>query len=224
MADPVVNPGTGSVASVTAPARPPVGASVPGLFRRSRRAVAAAGAVLVVTATGGLGSRADAQGASAPASAQTTVVPPTARTTRPLRSDGAITEPLLLGAGSLRFTPPATSLRPSMGRSKARSIADRVVPTAASRGSADVFFALFSASSPAKRSPDGRVVPVFDQRPVWVVRYASVTSQRQSGIIIRRTGTTLRPTTTIALTVRTDIVVVIDDATATEVLRSEYAS
>ena len=178
-----------------------------------QRAVAASVAVaaLALTPIGGLAPRADAQGV-------------TTSTTRALRSDGAITEPRLLGAGSLHFTPPPTTLRPTMGRSKARSIADRAVPAAARRGSADVFFALFSASSPAKRSPDGRVVPVFDQRPVWVVRYASVTGQRQSGIIVRRIGTTLRPTTTIALTVLTDIVVVIDDATGTEVLRSEYAT
>lgn len=221
---------------MTAPARTPVRASFQGQFRRRAHGVAAAVVVFVLTSISGLAPRADAQGATASTSSATTpptsgpttttpiTTPATTPTTRPLRSDGAITEPRLLGAGSLRFTPPPTTLRPTMGRSRARSIADRVVPAAASRGSVDVFFALFSASSPAKRSPDGRVVPVFDQRPVWVIRYASVTEQRQSGIIVRRTGTTLRPTTTIALTVLTDIVVVIDDATATEVLRSEYAS
>ena len=87
-----------------------------------------------------------------------------------------------------------------------------------------MFFALFSATSPARRSADGRLIAVFDQRPVWVVRYAGVKGERQTGVIVRRTGTTVAPTTTITLTVFSDIVVVVDDDTATEVLRSEYAS
>ena len=92
-----------------------------------------------------------------------------------------------------------------------------------------MFFGLFSATSPARRLPDGTVQRVFDRRPVWVVHYLRVKGERQSGIVPRRakpssSGPTAAPTTTMDLTVYTDIVVVIDDVSATEVLRSEYAS
>ena len=155
-------------------------------------------------------------GPSVPAGATTT--------TAALRADGAIVAAQVLANGSLRFAPPPPSVRPKTTRSKARSVADKAVPASAVGRASDVFFGLFSATSPARRSGDGRLVAVFDQRPVWVVRYTGVKGERQTGVIVRRAGTTLQPTTTITLTVFSDIVVVIDDDTATEVLRSEYAS
>lgn len=147
-----------------------------------------------------------------------------ATTTAALRADGAIVVAQVLANGSLRFAPPPPSVRPKTTRSKARSVADKAVPASAVGRASDVFFGLFSATSPARRSGDGRLVAVFDQRPVWVVRYTGVKGERQTGVIVRRAGTTLQPTTTITLTVFSDIVVVVDDDTATEVLRSEYAS
>ena len=145
-------------------------------------------------------------------------------TTAARRGDGAIVVAEVLANGSLRFAPPPLSVRPKTTRTKARSVADRAVPASAVGRASDVFFALFSATSPARRSADGRLIAVFDQRPVWVVRYAGVKGERQTGVIVRRAGTTVQPPTTITLTVFSDIVVVIDDDTAAEVLRSEYAS
>lgn len=84
----------------------------------------------------------------------------------------------------------------------------------------EVFFALFSASSPAHRQEDGSLRPVFDRRPVWVVRFPNVRGKRQSGVIVRRTPSSVRPT--VPLDVVTEVVVIIDDETGKEVLRSEY--
>ena len=83
----------------------------------------------------------------------------------------------------------------------------------------EVFFGLFTTASPAKRGADGVVRPLFCRRPVWVVRYPKVRAKRQSGVIIPRNNKTA---TTIDQSVTTEIVVIVDDATALEVRRSEY--
>ena len=189
----------------------------------------AGGILATVGAITGVADRVAAQTTTRPPDATATTattattasVAPTT-TVRP-RADGGITATRVLAEGSLRFTPPPLTVRPRTTRAKARSVADGVVPAGAGRP-VDVFFALFSATSPARRSGDGRLVPVFDQRPVWVVRYTAVKGQRQTGVIVRRAENTAQPTTSLALTVLTDVVVVIDDATASEVLRTEYAT
>lgn len=165
------------------------------------------------------------------APANTTSLPlpvvPTTSLPPPVRADGTLAVGLELAQGSLRFEPPPPTVRPKTGRVRVRSIADRSVTPAAARSLPEVFFGLFSARSPARRLPDGTVQRVFDRRPVWVVHYVRVKGERQSGIVPRRTKAgSLRaaPTTTLDLSVFTDIVVVIDDGSAAEVLRSEYAS
>lgn len=211
---------------MTAPTRPRPDFE-PRSEQRSRRC--ARSTALGLSVLGVLGAAvASAQAQSVPAnsaapalSAASSIASPT--TTKP-RVDGAIATARVLANGSLRFTAPPGSVRPRTTRAKARNVADKVVPPSAAGRATEAFFALFSASSPARRAADGTVVPVFDRRPVWVVRYAGVKGERQTGVIVRRAGTTREPTTTLSLTVRTDIVVVIDDATASEVLRSEYAS
>jgi hypothetical protein len=83
----------------------------------------------------------------------------------------------------------------------------------------EVFFGLFTTASPAKRGADGIVRPIFCKRPVWVVRYPLVPGNRQSGVVIPKNNNTA---TTADPSVTTEIVVIIDDATALEVRRSEY--
>jgi hypothetical protein len=124
----------------------------------------------------------------------------------------------VMAGGAFRFSVPPRTARPKTLERTARKLANQGIAGAESLRP-EVFFGLFSTASPAKRGADGVVRPLFCRRPVWVVRYPKVLADRQSGVIIPRNNKTA---TSIDLSVTTEIVVIIDDATAIEVRRSEY--
>jgi hypothetical protein len=129
---------------------------------------------------------------------------------------GAIRRSRTLGLGQLRFEPPVKE-RPRSSAGTALALATRSLPSKPKSDRPEAFFALFSATSPTQRDPDGTVRPLFDHRPVWVVRFPNVTGKRQSGIVVRKNI----PTTT-SFEVITEIVVIVDDRTGMVVLTSEY--
>jgi hypothetical protein len=123
-----------------------------------------------------------------------------------------------MAGGAFRFSVPPRTARPKTLERTARTLANQGID-GAERLRPEVFFGLFSTASPAKRGADGVVRPLFCKRPVWVVRYPKVRANRQSGVIIPRNNKTA---TTIDLSVTTEIIVIVDDATAQEIRRSEY--
>ena len=124
----------------------------------------------------------------------------------------------LLGDGHLRFEPPATE-RPRSSAKTALSIATKSLRSTPKSDRPEMFFALFSAASPSQRNADGTVSPLFDNRPVWVVRFPNVSGRRQSGVVQRKNA----PTTS-SPDVVTEIVVIVDDRSGKVVLTSEYAA
>ena len=145
----------------------------------------------------------------------TTISTPTP--TRPLVSRrGLLLQSRTLGLGQLRFEPPENE-RPKTSLGTAVALATRSIRAKVNKVDHEVFFALFSARSPAQRNPDGTSTPVFRRRPVWVVRFPSVIGRRQSGVVQRKNS----PTTT-SLEVTTEIVAIVDDRTGKVVLSSEY--
>jgi hypothetical protein len=124
----------------------------------------------------------------------------------------------VMAGGAFRFSVPPRTARPKTLEQTARKIA-RAGIDGSEALRPEVFFGLFTTASPAKRGADGVIRPLFCRRPVWVVRYPKVRSARQSGVIIPRNNKTA---TTIDQSVTTEIVVIIDDAKALEVRRSEY--
>jgi hypothetical protein len=152
----------------------------------------------------------------------TTRVPPSTiapTTTGPLvNRRGVLLRSRSLGQGQLNFEAPVTE-RPRLSPGAALATATRSIRAKVSGTGHEVFFALFSASSPAQHNPDGTTTPVFDRRPVWVVRFPSVKGRRQSGVVQRKNS----PTTT-SLEVTTEIVAIIDDRSGKLLLSSEYLS
>jgi hypothetical protein len=124
----------------------------------------------------------------------------------------------VLAGGAFRFSVPLRTVRPKTLERTARKLANRGIKGAETLRP-EVFFGLFTTASPAKKGVDGVVRPLFCKRPVWVVRFPKVPGNRQSGVVIPRNNKTA---TTLDLSVTTEIVVIIDDATAVEVRRSEY--
>ena len=124
----------------------------------------------------------------------------------------------VLAGGAFRFSVPLRTVRPKTLERTARKLANRGIK-GAEKLRPEVFFGLFTTASPAKKGVDGVVRPLFCKRPVWVVRFPKVPGNRQSGVVIPRNNKTA---TTLDLSVTTEIVVIIDDATAVEVRRSEY--
>ncbi len=124
----------------------------------------------------------------------------------------------VMAGGVFRFSVPPKTARPRTLRRTALNLASQGIDGAGGLRP-EVFFGLFTTASPAKRGADGVVRPLFCRRPVWVVRYPEVRAKRQSGVIIPRNNKTA---TTIDQSVTTEIVVIVDDATALEVRRSEY--
>ena len=144
------------------------------------------------------------------------------------RTDGGVRQQVVLGDGAFVFDPPV-SVRPRSRKVDALLRARQAVAKTVRKTTPDVFFALFSTSSPEKRDPaTGSLVPMFDQRPVWVVHYRAVESARAKPVVIAAKS---NPPTTVPVagppeptTVRTDVVVVFDDKTGSQILRTEYAS
>ena len=145
-----------------------------------------------------------------------------------IRNDGGVLQQVVLGDGAFVFDPPV-SVRPQSRKVDAVLRARQAVAKTVRKATPDVFFALFSSSSPEKRDPvTGSLVPMFDQRPVWVVHYRALESARAKPVVIASKS---NPPTTILVvgpreptTVRTDVVVVFDDKTGSQILRTEYAS
>ena len=129
---------------------------------------------------------------------------------------GLLLQSRTLGLGQLRFEPPVNE-RPKTSSGAALASATRSIRAKVNKVDHEVFFALFSARSPAQRNPDGTSTPVFSRRPVWVVRFPSVTGHRQSGLVQRKNS----PPTT-SLEVITEIVAIVDDRSGKVVLSSEY--
>lgn len=120
------------------------------------------------------------------------------------------------------FSPPGTKQRPKSSAANAKFIAKKGIPPKSVRLAPEVFFALFTASSPEQIGPDGARRPVFLRRPVWVVRYPLLVEARFQ-LPEYRSKEKSGPTTTVPK-VRTQLVVVIDDVSGREVLRSEFAT
>lgn len=152
-----------------------------------------------------------------PGGTRTQANPPIPTTTAPfVDRRGFLLRDRTLGAGQLRFEPPGSD-RPRSSSGLALTTASRSLRVRPKSDRPEQFFALFSASSPTTRKPDGTAAPLFDRRPVWVVRFPNVIGQRQSGIVQRRNI----PTTT-SFEVTTEIVVILDDRSGKVVLTSEY--
>lgn len=130
-----------------------------------------------------------------------------------------------LAHGELRFEAPAPGTRPRQRAAAVRSTAATAAGAEAVGVRPRLLFGLFSAASPARKGPDGSTRPVFDRRPVWIVRYARVRVRRASGVVERRVPPSTRqaPTTVDPIAV-VDIVVVIDDRDGRQLLRSEFAA
>jgi hypothetical protein len=134
------------------------------------------------------------------------------------RGIAVLTVERVMAQGAFRFSVPPRNTRPKTLERTARSIAKQGIE-GAEKLRPEVFFGLFTTASPAKRGADGVVRPLFCKRPVWVLRYPKVQADRQSGVIVPRNNKTA---TTVDLSVITEVVVIVDDATAKEVRRSEY--
>lgn len=119
----------------------------------------------------------------------------------------------LVLSGGMRFDVPAVSDHPRTSRIGAVAAARVYRPAGGPLPTAE--FARFTSSS-TRLSPDGRTRPVYERRPIWLVRYSEVRVRRASAIPPRRGGAT--PTVP---TVLVDVVVVVDDATSQVLLRSE---
>lgn len=130
-----------------------------------------------------------------------------------------------LAGGAFVFEPPTPTQRPTRQKREATRRAVASAPKSARKIAPEVFFGIFKLDSPKQRTPDGRLVPVFDQRPVWVVVFKNVATKRAAVVKIpdRRASTT----TTIdpqAFTVTSNYMFVIDDRTGTVLIRSEFGA
>ena len=126
--------------------------------------------------------------------------------------------------GAFVFEPPTRAQRPTRRKRDAARVAGANAPKVARTVSPDVFFGIFRLDSPKQRTTDGRLVPVFDRRPVWVAVFANVESTRAQVVEIpdrrAKTTTTKAPE---ALRVRSNYLYVIDDRTGEVLIRSEFA-
>ena len=123
-----------------------------------------------------------------------------------------LAEPVVL-TGGMRFDVPGVSDRSRTSRSRAVAAALAYRPVGGPVPTAE--FARFTSSS-TRLSSDGRTRPVYDRRPIWLVRYSDVRVRRASAI----PPSSKAPLTSIA-SVLVDVVVVVDDATSQVLLRSE---
>ena len=161
-------------------------------------------------------------------STTTLLAVPTTTVVKTTRTDGGVLQKVVLGDGAFVFDPPI-SVRPRSRKVDAVLRARQAVEKTVRKATPDVFFALFSSSSPEQRDPvTGSLIPMFDQRPVWVVHYRAVESVRAKPVVIASKS---NPTTTRPIvgpreptTVRTDVVVVFDDKTGSQIFRTEYAT
>lgn len=124
-----------------------------------------------------------------------------------------LSSPILL-PGGMRFDVPKPADRPRRSGGVALVAALRYAPPG--RQLPNVQFARYTSSSTHTAS-DGRVAAVFEQRPIWLVRYTSVPRRPASAVPPRQKHP---PATTIPI-VAVDVVIVVDDASGDVLLRSE---
>jgi hypothetical protein len=182
-----------------------------GVLRASQRATIGMVIVVVIAAVSLHGGPAAGQLEPKPTGVTSTTGPV-------INRRGLLTQPRALGGGQFRFEPPVNE-RPRMTAGGALTTATRAIRAKVRGTRHEVFFALFSATSPAQHNADGTSTPVFRRRPVWVVRFPAVVGRRQSGIVQRKNS----PTTT-SLEVVTEVVAIIDDRSGSLILSSEYLS
>ncbi len=194
--------------------------------------------IVIATLAGlfGVGTAIPATGASTASTRPVAATTPSTSTTRSVASTTSasstttpsdikglvLQRPRTIGEGVLLFSPPTSNQRPKSSAANAKFIAKRGLEAGSIKLAPEVFFALFTASSPEQLGPDGKSRPVFLRRPVWVVRYPLLVQSRFQ-LPEYRSKKKDGPTTTIPKA-RTQLVVVIDDVSGREVLRSEFAT
>jgi hypothetical protein len=145
------------------------------------------------------------------------------------RADGGIVAAVAFADGAFVFQPPTRTDAPKRRKRDVTRIVQGVVPKNVRRVVPQVFFATFRLDSPTTRTTDGRLVAVFDYRPVWVAVFEKVEGERATVIEIpeRPHSSSSTPSTTIkrkpkAKTVTTSYLVVVDDRTGDVLIRSEF--
>jgi hypothetical protein len=125
--------------------------------------------------------------------------------------------------GALRFDPASASAKVIRSRAIALRTARRELDPGTKEPTAEVFFASYDLQT-TDRVTGANATGTREAHTVWVVRFPGVDGRRKTGVILRNNLPTAVPVTTIALSVKTDILVVIDDVTGRVLLRSEYAA
>ena len=125
--------------------------------------------------------------------------------------------------GALRFDPAPASAVVIRSRASVLRTARRELEPGTKEPSPELFFASYDLET-TERVTGALATAKRQRHTVWVVRFPGVEGVRRSGVILRNNLPTAVPVTTIALSVRTDILVVVDDVTGRVLLRSEYAA
>ncbi len=125
--------------------------------------------------------------------------------------------------GALRFEPAAPSAKVIRSRATVLRTARRELDPGTKEPTAEVFFASYDLQT-TDRITGANATGTRQAHTVWVVRFPGVDGLRKTGVILRNNLPTAVPITTIARSVKTDILVVVDDVTGRVILRSEYAS
>jgi hypothetical protein len=142
------------------------------------------------------------------------------------RSDGGIVTAIAFADGAFVFQPPSRTDTPKRRKREVTRLAQSVAPKNARRIVPQVFFATFRLDSPKTRTTDGRLVAVFDYRPVWVALFEKVEGERATVVEIPErahgstTTTKVKPKPKV---VTTNYLVVVDDRTGDVLIRSEFA-
>jgi hypothetical protein len=134
---------------------------------------------------------------------------------------------MAIADGAFVFQPPTRTDTPKRRKREIVRVAQSVAPKNARRIVPQVFFATFRLDSPKTRTTDGRLVAVFDYRPVWVALFEKVEGERATVIEIPErahgSSTTTTKSKPKAKVVTTNYLVVVDDRTGDVLIRSEFA-
>jgi hypothetical protein len=123
----------------------------------------------------------------------------------------------------LRFDAAAASAKVIRSRATILRTARRELDPGTKEPTPEVFFGSYDLRT-TDRVTGANVTGTREAHTVWVVRFAGVDGLRKTGVILRNNLPTAVPVTTIPLSVKTDILVVVDDVTGRVLLRSEYAA
>ncbi len=160
-----------------------------------------------------------AAGPSTTAPPSTTVAPSTT-----LRPGGfRLALPRSFAGGALRFNPAPSSAVVIRSRAAVLRTARRELEPGTKEPTPELFFGSYDLQT-TERVTGAAATARRETHTVWVVRFPGVDGVRRTGVILRNNLPTAAPVTTIALSVRTDILVVVDDVTGRVLLRSEYAA